>query len=264
MIITDDFVMINFPKTGSTFVRSVLHQIHHARVHHKSPLRRLLSKDPEFVNLKLPNIRTTSFRKGLEDEHGICYQIPEEHRQKKIVSVKRDLFDRIVSSYEYMDWKKAPWISEGEIKERFPNYPNLGFEDYVHLLIEHNPLEVHPEINRKLPIGPLSSFFILFYFKEPFEVLRSIDEAYINSSKYKEDMFDVTFLDQANLNDELHRFLLSNGYKQKEIEFILTEEKKNTTEKNGRTTRDYFADPLLELIKEKEAFLYKVFGEYYV
>ena len=96
MIITDQFVMLNFPKTGSTFVRNVLKQIHEELTFSSSDRLLMglgLKKKPYYENLWLPRIRNT-YREQVQDEHGIYSQIPERHRGKTIVSVKRDLFER--------------------------------------------------------------------------------------------------------------------------------------------------------------------------
>jgi hypothetical protein len=223
-----------------------------------------IKRRPYFENFKVPNIRTTSFRKMKEDDHGVCSQIPEIHAGKQIVSVKRNLFERYISAYEYGDWKKAPWVEDSVLKARFPAYPNLNFEEYINMLNTYNPLENHPLVNRKLPVGPVTSQFILYYFKKPFKILKNIDNSYIQSDKYKNDMFNIHFLNQDDLNNELFGLLIELGYDRSKVAFILDETRHNRSTPITGKIENYFSSELLTMVKEQEAFLFKIFNGYYV
>ena len=72
------------------------------------------------------------------------------------------------------------------------------------------------------------------------------------------DMADIQFIDQANLNQELFEFLTSQGYKEQRIEFILEEQKINSSTPHGKTKNDYFTDELYSLVKQKEKLLFKI------
>jgi hypothetical protein len=260
MIITDDFVMINFPKTGSTFVRNVLKRVHNDY----SFLEKTVyffgkKKKPLYINFWIENIRDTSFRYGVKDEHGLCSQIPKKHISKQIVSIKRNVFERYISLYEYADWKVAPWIKVSDIKKIYPNYPDLSFKEYLNLLFHFNPWEIHPKINRKLPMGPATTQFIVFYFKNPFKVLREIDENYLMSDYYKKDMYNVHFLEQNNLNDDLYNFLSKKGYKEQKISFIKNLKRQNVSRPKNKNIKDYFNDDLISMVREKDKFLFKIF-----
>ncbi len=263
MLITKKFVIINFPKTGSTFVRETLKKIH-SDIDNNDRFFSFIKKKNNLLNLWLPNIRADKLRYGVEDEHGLCCQIPKEHSYKKIVSVKRDLFERYISVFEYGDWKVSPWLDEKVILNKFKNYPNLSFKEFIQLMLEFNPWELHPKVNRKLPIGAASSQFIAFYFKKPFEILSKIDENYLSSSSFKSDMFDVHFLNQSNLNDDLYNFLLSNGYKKNDLKDVKTAKKINNSTPEDKSISDYFDESLKNRVKEKEKLLFKIFDKYEV
>lgn len=265
MIITDKFVMINFPKTGSTFVRNVLKKLHtDFSLTDRILFKYGLKNKPYFENLWLPNIRDTKYRKSDNDEHGIYCQIPEEHKNKIIVSVKRNLFERYISVYEYGFWKKSPPMNPEILRKHNNNFPNLSFEEFVRLWTRNNPLEKHSRINRKLPIGPASSQFILFYFKNPFDILNKIDVNYINSDDYMQDMAEVIFLNQKELNSELVTFLSKIGYDSNKINFINNENQVNVSRPKNKTIDDYYSNELIEYVKEKEKFLFRIFKDYCV
>ncbi len=259
MIITDKFVMINFPKTGTAFARKILMDLHTNHSTTDKVLFKLGLKKPGFFqNLLLPNIRTTSARKGFMNEHGICDQIPLKYKNKPIVSIKRDVFARYISIYNYEHWKKWSFLDLEIIREKFPKYPELNFEEFVRFLIEFNPLSYHPEINRKIPVGPLTSQYILFYFKNSFQVLKEMDSEYIGEKRYLADRYKVHFLDQANLNKDLYDFLLKMEYKKDRIAYILDAPKTNNSTPKGKGVVDYFSEELKELVMNEESLLFEL------
>lgn len=251
--------MINFPKTGTAFARKILMDLHtnHSTID-KVLFKMGLKKPEHFQNLLLPNIRTVSERKNINDEHGICDQIPKEHKNKPIVSIKRDVFKRYISLYNYEHWKKWPVLKIEVIKEKFPSFPNLSFSEFIKYMIEFNPHSYLPEINCPLSIGPLSSQYILFYFKNPFQVLREMDAKYLTEKKYLEDRYNVHFLDQGNLNNDLYDFLLQMGYEKNRIEYILDAPKINNSTPKDKGVDDYFTPDLKEIIFKKEALLFEL------
>ena len=125
-------------------------------------------------------------------------------------------------------------------------------------MIEFNPHSYLPEINCPLSIGPLSSQYILFYFKNPFQVLREMDAKYLTEKKYLEDRYNVHFLDQGNLNNDLYDFLLQMGYEKNRIEYILDAPKINNSTPKDKGVDDYFTPDLKEIIFKKEALLFEL------
>jgi hypothetical protein len=251
--------MINFPKTGSTFVRTILKQLYaDSTLIDRIMIFFGLKKKAYFLNLWLPSIRNNDFKELKKDEHGIYQQIPDEHKHKKIVSVSRNLFERMISIYVYGNWQNTPWADVSILKNANASFPNINFEEFVRLWTQFNPLEFHPKVNRKLPIGPATSQFILFYFKEPFKVLRNIDEKYILSDAYKKDIADIRFLNQKNLNHDLYQFLKEQGFDVRKIKFILDAEKVNVSTSKNNVSKDYFSKELRSFVIETESFLLRI------
>lgn len=265
MIITDKFVMINFPKTGSTFVRNVLKKIHQKE--NESALDQILykfriKKQPFYQNLWLPNIRTTQpDRKDTPDEHGLYSQIPEEHKSKTIVSVKRNIFERLVSLYEYRDWAVAPYMPPSQIHSFFPEFPNLSFSRFLEMLYKYPPLEQLLELKEPMSIGPMSAQFIHFYSKQPIDDLRLTlsKEQAVNCLN---NIANIVFLDQNNLSEELFEFLLKMGYNKKEIRFIVSAPKLNQSVKKPYAA--YFSDEEKNFVMQKEWLLFQYFNDWYV
>ena len=96
MIVTESFVMINYPKTGSAFARKMIKQAYfdrHHSVFRKIAYRMGSATRPYLKILEFPNIRDSSERYGKPDEHGLFCQIPEIHKSKKVISIRRNIYE---------------------------------------------------------------------------------------------------------------------------------------------------------------------------
>ncbi|RMD66615.1 hypothetical protein D6833_01285 [Candidatus Parcubacteria bacterium] len=264
MIITDQFVMLNFPKTGSSFVRTVLKRVHKYDTPYNRIRRMLhLGNKPPMVELILPVI-DRQFPPGLRGQHGTYRQIPPEHRHKTIVSVTRNPFDRYVSTYLFGWWKTHLHVAEERLKQAFPHFPDLSFQEYYDLLHTFGRESRLKGISPPIDLGLHTIQFIQFYFKEPERVLSTIDDDYIQRKQYLADMAPVVFLHQENLNRELCQFLTDMGYPQEDIRFIREAERVNVTDRPcDQYKPDRFYTPeLIQDILARDRLLFDIFAEY--
>ena len=124
MIITKDYVLLNFPKTGSTFVRETLKELYYRRgglvnklalatgLDKWQPMQKALTAESRletflvkrnikannhFEELWLPIAYDAQYISGVTEKrkyiHGIFSQIPIEHRQKPILGIIRNPYD---------------------------------------------------------------------------------------------------------------------------------------------------------------------------
>ena len=103
------------------------------------------------------------------DEHGIYIPNPKKSTEKSLSLALNEIFMTV--TFQFMNskiWKRDPWLVEEVLKEQFVNYPDLSFEQFMTLILNNNPMELLPEVNKKLTVGPMTAQFILFYFKKPF------------------------------------------------------------------------------------------------
>ena len=167
MIITNKFVMLNYPKTGSSFTREILKELHHTYDNLPSKILKkigLINK-PSMVELMVSKGR------GIErSQHGDYKQIPEEHKHKKIVTIVRNPLQRYISEYLYGWWREHPEGFGKEIEERFHNFPELSFDEY------YNMISLSARNESKKNIGYETIRFIKFYFKNPGKVLLEFDD----------------------------------------------------------------------------------------
>jgi hypothetical protein len=255
MIITDRFVMLNYPKTGSSFTREILKQIHHT---YDSAPSKVLKKLGLMNKPPMTELMVSKGRGITNSQHGNYSQIPEEHRQKKLVSVVRNPLQRYISEYLYGWWKKNPDAFRAEIDQGFQHFPDLSFQEYYELISRSARSE------SGLDIGYETTRFIKFYFRNPKEVLGKLDAAYIESRRYRDDMPDVAFLRQENLNNELFEFLLGIGYPEKDIAFIKSAQRINVThrERDQLAVRDFFTEQMKEDVRKRDQLLFALFPEY--
>jgi hypothetical protein len=260
MIITDKFVFLHYPKTGGSFVTHVL-----KKIHRRIRYRRLFINAPACRELLLPNIKRVhgAYR---YNQHGIYIQIPEAHRTKPVISCIRNPFDRYVSTYEFRNWSRKYPAPVQKIIERYPDFPDINFEQYLSFI---NTFDIESRVYHDLlhaDIGMITYSFIQFFFKNPEMIIRNLNDEYLMSDAYKNDMPEITFLRTETLNRDLHDLLLKFDYREDDISFILQEEKVNVSKarKTGKSWAEYYTDDLIEYVRQKERFFLRMFPEYAV
>lgn len=268
MIITDKFVMINFPKTGSTFARKVLEELY-LNEHSKTTFfNRLISNatgnKPYFMSIMLPEIEFPG--KGITqfDQHGKWEQIPQHHKYKPVVSIVRNPYERYVSAYEFNLWKTYLVDSLENIKAKLPSFPDLSFEQYL----DYQDLQIayrFPENENEIDTGNQTAQFIQYFFKDPRKAFAKLCDDYIYSGDYKKDLPNVTFLRNENLNLDLWHYLLSQGYDKDRIAFVLTKGKirpDDTYRSSDNERIKYYSEKSLKYVNWKERYLIKMYADF--
>lgn len=257
MIITENFVLLNLPKTGSTYARKVLKKIYSKRINKNWLVRKsyqinLISKP--YTELLLPNIR---LKKGLRNNlnpHGVYSQIPNKHKHKIIVSIVRNPYDRLISGFEFGFWKDNPALEKQILKEKFPNFPDLNIDEYIDYLKYVSNLS-YAEKPKNLKTGVMSLQFIYFFFKNPEEVISKLNDDYLKSeTRFIKDIAPITFLKQESLNQDLYHFLLEQGFSNKEASLALNHSKVNETKNKSNRREDLLTTKVINYIEEYESF----------
>ena len=273
MIITDNFIFINFPKTGSTFAREVLSKIYYPPLENKWKIEhfirkvgksiKLARKESEFQIAHFPELRDISSKRYLNlTPHGLRSQIPEEHKNKPIISIKRNPFEQIVSHYEFADWKKTSVDWENGLKEILPSYPEIKFESFVKNFIYIAGLNKHPKIKDLNGLSTLSLNLILFFSKDdPFEIINNWHQDFYRE-KFHQDFQDIVFLENKQLNEELYDLLLKFNYSKNKINFILGKDKSNVSKPIQKSYKQYFSKELTKYVLASEKLVFDLFPEY--
>ena len=246
MLITDDFVMINFPKTASTFTREVLKEVY---------------SNKGFVELFLPGI--TNKRDGeVLNQHGVLRQIPFEHKEKPILSVIRNPFKRYESLYYYRWWEKHPPADISTILKRYPHFPEISFEEYYEMIHIYGIKNMLGDIIPKIELGLHTTQFVQFYYNNPEQIYKEINNSYIENKLFFNDLKKINFLHQENLVNELKAFLVKKGFSQEELSFIDTKEKVNVSKRENNNDLIVEGSEIYEKIINREKLIFAIFPEY--
>ena len=263
MLITNDFVMINFPKTGSSFAREAIKKVYcNANFKIHNFLINLGFYPSPIQELMLPEIDILSSTR--KDQHGTYRQIPNSYRNKDILSITRNPFSRFISTFKYKWWQKFPPGNLNEIVEKYPDFPEINFEDYYNMIHLYGRNIRLKGINPKIDIGIHSIQFIQFYFKQPEKILSTIDDRYIENKEFINDMGEIYFIHQEKLRFELKLFLKKFSIPDSKLEIIDNMDNINVT-KNRILQKDiskFYSEPLINKILEREKLIFKIFPDY--
>ena len=227
MLVTSQFVVLNVPKTGSSFVRQVLKDIYAARRRANraagrwptSLLRAAIGRaapagpDTWLRELMLPNTRLPG--RG-RDQHGTFAQIPTAWRDRPIVSVLRDPWSKLASDYTFRWWAKYPPVPLPKLQAILPHFPDLTFDDFLTMSRMTAAAKLGRPNDRAL--GNLTIEFVQFFFRDPAAALDRLSDDYVASGRFMADMPAVRFLRQERLNEDLADALAAFGFSAGELE----------------------------------------------
>lgn len=255
MLLTPEFVVINFPKTGSTFVRNALLELEKQRLYAPflgQTLARLRLKKSQVKELLLPHPYLSNYK----DQHGSVEQIPPAYSHLPIVSVARNPVDRFVSLYRFGWWKKFPHLDQATIA-KWPSFPNLTlteFQSYFYELGQHRKKLAGVDV--QLPIGDQTLQFIRMFATNPQKTFRELSQDKLESGQWITELAPVHWLQQENLNEDLSIWLLNHGYTTEQAQWVKQLPPKN---ESAGATPDLPKDVKLWIL-DSEKYLLQYFG----
>jgi len=253
MILTPRFVYIHLPKTGGTFVTSVLERL----MKPPRPATRL--------GRMIRGIRGKTYRDT--NKHGTVAEIPPSHRGLPVLSTVRNPFDRYVSQYEFGWWKEKTkeWIDREALRRDYPSFPDLTFPEFVDGATRHFPLLRTSPLPPERALGFQTEQFVRTYFTDPAGTWPLIDDAWIAARGWEKAMPPVRFLRMERLNADLHAFLLEIGFPPADVAFVLGEGKilpAGPGRKRERPWQEYYTPELRRLLRDRERLLFAMFPWY--
>lgn len=260
MLITDQFVIINYPKTGTTFMRSVLTSIHKRKdTFPKKLMRKLGLSHPPMRKLVLPKLYG-DYPPSFKDQHCVYRQIPLAERKKIVVSIVRNPLTKYISSYVFGWWKNHPPFSLSDVKKFFPKFPDLSFVEFYQLLnhdlVNEDKLR-NPEARR---LGSYTRMFLVFFAVDPEEAAEKV----LAGQELNEILPPMLFLHQEFLRDDIISFLENLGYSKTDIAQVRQTENMNVgaeSKKNSIPLED-LAKVATAILKDDKALL-GAFPEYH-
>ena len=227
MIITDDFVMLLFPKTGTSFTRVAFDHLYkkHKRQHE-------LVSSENFLNPPLEEKWRYS-----ETQHGFYAQIPEYARGRPVYAILRNIYGLLISEYGYVRWQ-VDWLEYDQSARKFPDFPLFGFSgfiDYSAYVVKHRLRHIHHNPAPPARLGMQSYRFLLMFCRDPWDVLATINDESIESGEWLGHICPVKFLQQHRLRDDLQALLGQFGFPADSTEVInhLPARLNNRTRKPG-------------------------------
>jgi hypothetical protein len=242
MLITSQFVVLNLPKTGSSFVRAVLKKIHLRR-------RLRLQRDAALVELMMPR---QGSRVDGKDQHGTISQIPERYRHLPVMSVVRNPYDKLMSAYLYRWWTEHPPMPVDELRRALPTFPDLTLDQFVAMwglaVRQRLGCSVEPEI------GHQTLQFVRFFFRNPETAISRLSDEYVQAEAFKDEMGPVTLLRQEALRYEFAAFLGAFGYTVAETALCRRHQPVNVTQGSAGGKAEWTPEALA-YVSEKERHL---------
>jgi hypothetical protein len=246
MLVTSQFVLINLPKTGSSFVRKVIKAIYAKR-------RWRWGADRFLKELMLPPLYAIG--RG-PDQHGTLQQVPQAYRHLPVVSVVRNPYDKLLSMFEFRWWVAHPFLPLADVKQMFPHFPDLKLDEFIEMIDAHSARTLGGANPHSL--GRQTIQFVRFFFNEPERVLSRLSDDYVESGAFRQDMGPVMLLRQERLNAELADFLAGFGYSEDELEICRRHPRVNPTAR-GVIARDLlWTSEAYEYVAVKERYLLKM------
>lgn len=261
MILTDRFVVLNFPRTGSTFVRAVLHRIYGRRLDARTLRDRLPWRASRLSELSLPIDRTwKAERLGRHSQHGRWGQIPESHRHLPVVSVMRHPLDHSVSHFLHHDWWRAPPADELVLRRRFSEWPRLTFAEYLDFEQEFALPDVLKGVRPAAHIGCLTAHFLRFYSRDPEQALSRLTDEQIDSGELASAMPSIHWLRHELLADDLASFLEKMGLPPRAIAVVRRHPRVNVSlQRQGISWRTFYSPEQEALKRHRERALFRLF-----
>src|ERR1044072_25222 len=253
MIFTDRFFYVHEPKTGGTFVTSMLFRLYGLRWTRWTHMR----------NAVVGEVRHRHPRYGAlvhnSNKHGGCNEIPPPQRGKKILATVRNPFDLYVSQYQFGWWKRSEFLKYYEavpnFRRDYPNFPDLDFAGYVRLSNAAFRSLANGHASDTGP-GLITEQFLKFYFRNPHAACEKLSGADVT------DMHDLHFIRTDDLTRVLFAFPPRHNYAREDISFILNEGKilpRGKGRDASQKWEQYYTPELKEMVRRKEAVVFKLF-----
>lgn len=259
MIITNKFVVINNPKTGSTFLRHCIKLIYERRRNTSCFLKRAINfKKYSIIEHYTPH----PILKYLE-QHGCVDEIPKRHKTKQIISVIRMPLSKITSEYHFGWWKENSRLMEDVLRKHLPMFPNLSPKDFViyNELLNQELLKFY-NIPQNIIIGNQSIEFIRLFFKNHKYVLKNkLSNEYFITGEFINDMSQVYFLKQHELQKGLISFLKTQGFAPDELELISKIPKQNISTVTKKYDKKELNEIFEKYVHEKEWVLFLILNK---
>jgi hypothetical protein len=266
MLVTQKFVYIHQPKTGGTFVSAMLTRLHEARGGRATTIRVDPTQPAELPPLASNDVLTVMLT--TRNQHGARKDIPAIYRDRPILATVRDPYDRYVSQYEFAWWRRHPKLfgPVADVRRRYPNYPDLTFEQFVHLANEMSVRYRSANHPADTP-GFHTQQFVKYFFRHPDAAYPRLLDATFTATVPDDELQGIRFVNQTRLNDELAELLTEWGYPASEVRAVRDAEHirpPGSRRDAGSAWEPYYTPELKTFVRHKERWLFEWFPRWQV
>ena len=262
MIRAKSFVFLNFPKTGSTWLRTVIKNSAVNWTKSRFGLMPFALSSWLYAILS-PNcllyeeILTPHWLHDGKNQHSTRSRMEEilpVSEKKVIVGIWRDVESRFLSLYNYRWWAKHPektFVDVDGVKA-FKTFPDLSLEEFHELMTEFDEgrgLIFHPELPS---LGYQSKALIHFYASIDFKSqMSSIQDGTTFLEEFIKDIGEICFFNQKTLRDDFVSFARVQRLPKNMVLTALDLPKKNVSS-TSETKENPIGNSLREKILESE------------
>jgi hypothetical protein len=225
MILTRDFLYVHQPKTGGTFVTTMLAAAYPARLPRRAErgLRRALRTPRTPARHTLARALLPVLGRVEADKHGTCHDIPEAWRRARLVATVRDPIDRYTSIYEFGWWRRddrpRPWLDDA--LRRYPTFPDITFGEFMRI---DRARTRFADLADRIPasVGDQTIEFVDYFCRHPLDTLAALADldASAGAEAIRADLFPVRFLDTSVLNEDLAALLADCGRPRQTVDAV--------------------------------------------
>lgn len=203
MIITDQFVYLHQPKTGGTFVTAMLQQL----------------------SERVPSFNVTSIEKL---KHAGIRRIPEEFRDRAVVTSIRNTFDHYVSRYTFRWWAEPKHAKRRfdlkAVRRDYPSFPDISFSEFLSVFnnwqYRRTDNSARNKTLRHLDVGHNSCVLAKITQRRVMHFLKKFDD--MSDEALQQSLSHVRVLRTESLNDDLADILVESGVSNDDVAFIRT------------------------------------------
>jgi hypothetical protein len=265
MFVTDSFTYVHLPKTGGTFVAATLSAIHAKRGDRVETI--WIDPDRPAVLPAVTAGLVVRLMSTARYQHGRRSEIPPDYASRPVLATIRSPYDRYVSQYEFAWWRHEPEMFGplSDVRARYPRYPELTFEEFVHLandaLVPYRGAR-HPDDTP----GFHTQQFVNYFFRDPASALPLLwNGAKSPDGPARLELEGLHLIDQARLNEGLAQFLAGHGYAPDEVAFARHADRVLPPEggrEAGAHWEPYYSAELKAFVQEKERVLFEWFPQF--
>jgi len=284
LIITDRFILLNFPKSGSTFARTVVRRLYgYEAMQPSNPVARrllhygrmpllasgVLGFRERFTLKRVATIRRFGIGPWpVLDPHGGWAQVPEKYRSLPVAMVVRDPQTMVISAWKYGYIQKNLTEIDGvPVRELYPEFPDLDFHRFLDLLERIAAFGLRRKgVEAASHVGWLSIQFANMLCDPPRAALKTMGADGLPGEAFVRYMpKTLTLLRNESLADDLAAFLAQMGYPESRTAFIRELPRINvSTYHGGRESerQDLFTPELAGHFRDSERLLYALLARF--